>query len=430
VKQYRSGYVVCLVAGALAAFVMLANGWANEDDDGAVSERLRYLTQDQCYVCHLEEDYLPEGFNEDDIHLQNGLSCAGCHGGDPTSDDEAIAMSTEKGFVGAPDKSEMPDFCGKCHSGIEFMRQYQPRIATDQVQQYYTSVHGQLLKSGDDNVAGCADCHTSHAIFPARDARSTVFALNVPKTCNNCHGNSEYMSGYGIPTTQYDDFAQGVHGIALLEREDTGAPACNDCHGNHGATPPGVAALSQVCGECHVNNQRYFDASSMAEVFAEDELHACEECHGNHKINPTNDDMVGNGESSTCTECHSKGDAGYAASDTIRQHLAALGTVYDLAMARQEEVQLKGMDDMEIAYLLQESHQSLIQARTLVHTFDPVKVQPKTDEGRAKAETAIEIADATIKDYYVRRRGLLLATLFITLLVVALVFKIRQMESS
>ncbi len=421
---------MCLCLVTFAAFATLAIGRANEDESDAQTERLRYLTQDQCYICHLEEDYLPEGFHQDDIHLQNGLSCSGCHGGDPTSGDADISMSAANGFVGAPDKSNMPEFCGKCHSEIEFMRQFQPRIATDQVKRYYTSVHGQRLKTGDDNVAGCADCHTSHAILPAKDARSTVFALNVPSTCNTCHGDASYMSGYGIPTNQYEYFAQSVHGIALLEREDTGAPACNDCHGNHGATPPGVAALSQVCGECHVNNQRYFDASPMAAVFSEEELHACEECHGNHKIAPTSDDMVGTGESSTCTECHDEGDAGYAASDTIRQHLAALGTVYDLAVARQEEVQHKGMDDMEIAYLLQESHQSLIQARTLVHTFDPVKVQPKTDEGRAKAETAIELADETIKDYYVRRRGLLFATLFITLLVVALIFKIRQMESS
>ena len=422
--------MVCLVVAVFAAFATLAIGRANEEDNEAQSEQLRYLEEDQCYVCHLEEDYLPQGFHQDDIHLQHGLSCAGCHGGDPTSSDEEMAMSGEKGFIGVPDKSEIPEFCGRCHSEIEFMRQFQPRIATDQVLQYYTSVHGQRLKTGDDKVAGCSDCHTSHAIFPARDARSTVFALNVPNTCNTCHGDSDYMSGYGIPTTQYEDFAQSVHGVALLENQDTGAPACNDCHGNHGATPPGVAALSHVCGECHVNNQSYFDASPMAAAFEDEQLVACEECHGNHKIDPTHDDMVGTGEGSTCIECHDEGDKGYTAADTIRQHLASLNTLYDRALVKQEEVQHKGMDDVEIAYLLQESHQSLIQSRTLVHTFDPAKVQPKTDDGKAKAEAAIEIADETIKDYYVRRRGLLFATLFITLLVVALFFKIRQMESS
>ncbi|MCK4776407.1 MAG: hypothetical protein KAT30_16540, partial [Candidatus Krumholzibacteria bacterium] len=88
VKQYRSGFVVCLVVAVFAAFATLAIGRANEEDNEAQSEQLRYLEEDQCYVCHLEEDYLPQGFHQDDIHLQHGLSCAGCHGGDPTSSDE------------------------------------------------------------------------------------------------------------------------------------------------------------------------------------------------------------------------------------------------------------------------------------------------------------------------------------------------------
>jgi hypothetical protein len=38
------------------------------------------------------------------------------------------------------------------------------------------------------------------------------------------------------------------------------------------------------------------------------------------------------------------------------------------------------------------------------------------------------MADESIKDFYFRRRGFGLATLFITLLAVALALKIRQME--
>lgn len=409
---------------------LVAVSYTAPQPDDAESDRLDFLQTDQCYVCHAEEDYLPEDFKPEDIHNQSGLSCAGCHGGDPSSSDAEVAMSEENGFVGVPDKRDMAGFCGRCHSDIQFMRRYQPRIATDQVDQYYTSVHGQRLEAGDNKVAGCSDCHTAHAILPASDARSTTFALKVPGTCNRCHGDPEHMAGYGIPTTQYEKFAQSVHGVALLEKEDTGAPACNDCHGNHGATPPGIASVTQVCGGCHVNNQRYFDESPMAEVFAEEKLHACEECHEHHRIMPTSDDMVGTGENSTCMECHAEGDAGYAAADTIHQHLAALTTIYDRALSRQEEVQQKGMDDMEIDYLLQEAHQSLIQARTLVHTFDPGEVAVKTTAGVEKAELALTMADDSIRDFYVRRRGLLLATLFITILAIALFFKIRQMESS
>jgi hypothetical protein len=419
----------CTAALAMmAVFSVLSFGQHGEVGSQAEQELKRFLEEDQCYVCHRNEDYLPEHFNDDDVHIQPEVSCAGCHGGDASTDDEEVAMSEDAGFIGVPSKDEIPGFCGRCHSDIGYMRRFQPRIAVDQVLQYYTSLHGQRLKDGDDKVADCTSCHSSHAILPASDARSRVYALNVPETCNGCHGDAEYMAGYDIPTDQFAKYAESVHGEALLEREDTGAPACNDCHGNHGALPPDVASVTQVCGQCHVSNMQYFEASAVAEAFAKKGLVACEECHGNHRVLKTSDEMVGVGPKSTCMGCHDDGDDGYAAAQMIHTHITTLATLYDVASEKQEEVQRKGMDDVEIGYLLQEAHQSLIQARTLVHTFDPEKVGPKTDEGVEKVEAALTMADESIKDFYFRRRGFGLATLFITLLAVALALKIRQME--
>jgi len=310
------------------------------------------------------------------------------------------------------------------------MRGYQPRIATDQESQYATSVHGQLLAKGDAKVAVCTSCHTAHSIFPPADGRSTVNALNVPALCNHCHGDATYMAGYGIPTDQYAKYSRSVHGKALLVDQDTGAPACNDCHGNHGATPPGVSSIRQVCGQCHVNNEQYFSESRMGEAFEAAELHGCEECHGHHDIEETSDAMVGVGDKSVCTDCHSDGDEGYTAAAKIHSELDSLVTAYNEALDKQQEVRKIGMDDEDMGFLLQESHQSLIQARTTVHTFDPEKVAAKTDPGREKASEALAMGVAQVKEYHVRRRGLGMATLFTTILVIALFLKIRKMESA
>ncbi len=161
-------------------------------------EQSQSAENNQCLVCHLDVEYLPDDYLEDNIHLKTGLTCASCHGGDSTSDDEEVAKAPEAGFVGVPSKEAIPQFCGKCHSDIVFMRQYQPRIVTDQVDQFYTSVHGIRLREGDEKVADCTSCHTAHGILSARDTRSSVHALNVPQTCNKCHGDSEYMGEYGI----------------------------------------------------------------------------------------------------------------------------------------------------------------------------------------------------------------------------------------
>ncbi|NIW78493.1 MAG: hypothetical protein GWN16_03120 [Calditrichae bacterium] len=397
-------------------------------DEISAQQGTQMPESDQCIICHQELEFLPEDFSENDVHLTAGLSCAGCHGGDPKEADLEIAMSEEAGFVGVPSKQEIPQFCGKCHSDISIMRQFQPRIPTDQVEQYYTSVHGIKLKEGDQKVADCASCHTAHSILPAKDSRSTVHPLNVPLTCKKCHSDPTYMKGYNIPTDQFKLFAESVHGKLLLEENETGAPACNDCHGNHGAMPPGISSISHVCGTCHVNNMQYFSKTKMAREFEELEIHACEACHGNHHVLDATDDMVGTGEKAVCTKCHETGEEGYQEAKKIHSQLEKIVAVYDSAKALQKKVQRIGMDDVDINYLLQESHQSLIQARTLVHTFDHRKVADKTKEGVEKSEEAIQLAKKEIKDYKVRRLGFGVATIFITILVIALFLKIRVME--
>ncbi len=382
----------------------------------------------QCLKCHKEIEMLPEDFSENDIHLQPGLSCSGCHGGDPTQIDAGMAMAPGAGFQAVPEKKNIPGFCGRCHGNITVMRDYQPRIATDQEEQYFTSVHGNKLMSGDQKVAECTSCHTAHSILPAKDTRSTVHPLNIPATCKACHSDAEYMEEYQIPTDQFEKYSQSVHGKMLLEDHDTGSPACNDCHGNHGATPPGVSSISHVCGTCHVNNMQYFMASKMGEVFADQELHACEECHGNHGVQKTFDAMVGVGEKSICIDCHGEGDEGYAVADTIYQQLNQVVTLYDSATVKRKEVLRIGMNDAEIGFLLQDAKQRLIKSRTLVHTFDPVKVRQKTEEGIGFITEALVLAEQELIDFQTRRRGFGIATIFITIMAVALFFKIRDME--
>ena len=384
---------------------------------------------DSCISCHMDEENMPEDFNKWDIHLQKGLSCAGCHGGNPNINDED-AMAESEGFIGVPDKKDIPQFCGKCHSDIKMMRTYQPRIQTDQVSQYFTSVHGQKLKKGDKKVADCTSCHTSHSILPAKDPRSSVYAINVPETCKKCHSDKEYMKEYKIRTDQYSEFVVSVHGKALLEKKDTGAPACNDCHGNHGATPPGLTSISHVCGTCHYNNMEYFSATVMSAKFEEQKIHGCEECHGNHNVMKTNIEMVGTDDKAVCVKCHKSGDEGYETAKAIRKSLVNLSQDLDSLAMEQKEVERIGMDDMDINYLYQEAHQSFIKAQTLVHTFDSTKVEAETYKGIKKSKEASLIAVNQIKEHKTRRLGLGITTIFITLLVIALYFKIKEIDKS
>jgi predicted CXXCH cytochrome family protein len=383
-----------------------------------------------CLTCHVENDLMPADYLTEDVHQHAEISCVGCHGGDPLAEDMDESMSPEAGYIGIPTRQEMPEFCGKCHSKIEYMRVFQPRIPTDQVDQYYTSTHGKKLLAGDNKVAMCSSCHTSHGILSAKDTRSSVHAFNIPQTCNECHGDAELMATTSHGTNQYDDYAASVHGKALIESSDAGSPACNDCHGNHGAAPPGAESISHICGSCHLNNMEYFKTSVMGQLSQSAEYHSCEQCHGNHLIVIPTDELLNVNESSLCLECHSNGDEGYLAAEAMYTQITQADSLYQAAMVQMKDIQIKGMNDVEIQYVLKDSRQNLIQLRTMVHTFDPVQIAEKAAEGKELSAKAISLASMEISEFNQRRLGFGISTLAFVLLAFAVFLKIKQIDKN
>ena len=142
-----------------------------------------------CLACHKDLDDNLMHQMEGDIHLEKGLGCVGCHGGDPTQSDQELAMAPARGFVGAPKAAQVPAFCGKCHSDGSFMKRYNPALRIDQQAEYLTSVHGKLLSKGDQTVATCVSCHGNHGIRPVNHPLSRVYPQNVARTCGKCHAD-------------------------------------------------------------------------------------------------------------------------------------------------------------------------------------------------------------------------------------------------
>lgn len=365
---------------------------------------------------------------QSDIHGSNGINCVDCHGGDPTSMDPEQAMGTKAGFIGKPDPEEVPQLCAKCHSDANFMKKYDPSLPVDQLAKYKTSVHGKRLAQGDSKVAECASCHGAHGILSVKDPRASVYALNVAYTCNKCHGDSEYMAGYNIPTNQFEQYKESVHGVAVLENKDLGAPTCNDCHGNHGATPPGLTSISQVCGTCHALNKQLFQNSVHKSAFDMMGLPECETCHGNHDVEPVSDQMIGTGDRAVCMNCHAEGDEGYNAAAQMSAAIDSLSSAYDSAQVSIEAAGAKDMYVEDLQFNLRKVRQDLIQTRTMIHSFEYPRVEEKKKTGYAAATDIIQQAKGLVHEYYYRRTGFGIFTLIITLLAVLLYLKIRQIE--
>jgi predicted CXXCH cytochrome family protein len=401
-----------LVAIALAATVHAAPG------------------ADSCVTCHRD---LPEPLNapvegmKTDIHAKAGLSCADCHGGDP-ADDALTAMDERKGFVGKPAPDRIPALCGRCHADEATMRRFNPHLPTDQLANYRTSVHGRRLGEGDTKVATCVSCHGVHGILPASDARSPVHRANVAQTCAHCHADPAYMAGYPIPTDQLAKYQRSVHGQLLLVDRDLSAPTCNDCHGNHGAYPPGADSVAAVCGQCHAINKELFLGSPHHSAFARLGLPECVTCHSNHQIVRTSDEMLGTGATAICVTCHADDSKGYAAAGRMRAAVDRLRERIDGAEKALARAASAGMEVSEAEFQLRDAHEALVQSRNQVHSFDPVTLEKVADAGTATATAAERAGEAALVERTNRRRMAFIPLAAIAFVGVLLYRKMKSLE--
>jgi cytochrome b subunit of formate dehydrogenase len=133
-----------------------------------------------CSECH--EDVIEEW--RESIHgsLEEGASgkhrrpgCSACHG-------SIHAVVPEQNT-----KEKLARRCIACHGFAE-----EGKVPTDPhvVDTYRDTIHGKMVRLGNDRAATCADCHTGHSVFATADPRSTVNMANRPKTCGACHPNA------------------------------------------------------------------------------------------------------------------------------------------------------------------------------------------------------------------------------------------------
>jgi predicted CXXCH cytochrome family protein len=320
--------------------------------------------------------------------------------------------------------------CTRCHADVALMRSYNPSLPVDQLEKYRTSIHGMRNGKGDPKTAQCASCHGSHDIRAVKDVKSNVYFSNLPGTCAKCHSSAAYMKEYKIPTDQYEKYAKSVHGIAVLQKHDPGAPACNNCHGNHGAMPPGIESISQVCGTCHALNAELFASSPHKKAFEERKLPECETCHSNHEIVAATDKLIGTDPGAVCSRCHSstQNSDGYNAAKAMRGLIDTLESREGHAKALVDDAEQKGMEISEAKFKLRDIRQARLQSRTMVHAFNDAKFKEVVDIGLKTADIVVSESQSSIDEYYFRRIGLAVATIVITILAASLYAFVRRLE--
>jgi cytochrome b subunit of formate dehydrogenase len=213
-------------------------------------------------------------------------------------------------------KKAQEKLCLSCHLDDKNVRE---RITPSAgfIHAYDKSVHGYALNiKNNGDAANCIDCHTAHEIIKGTDSKSSVYKLNIPNTCGNCH------------TEIKTEFIESIHG-QLVMKGNGDSPSCTNCHGEHNilniADPNAPVAFqnvsSQVCSPCHESiklSEKYGIAGNRYKTFSQSfhglalsggsaSVANCGSCHGVHNIKPSSDStsMVNKKNLvKTCGSCH------------------------------------------------------------------------------------------------------------------------------
>ncbi len=266
--------------------------------------------QVKCETCHADQ----VAAYKNSVHgtaSANGnkqvANCLSCHG----SPHEVVTASDPASPVA---HQNVPKTCGACH-GQKFVMESNGMSAAP-FYSYEESVHGKAVAGGSSKAAVCTDCHGSHDILMASDAKSKIFKFNVPKTCAQCHDKVK------------TEFMASIHGQALAKGVSS-APVCTDCHGIHGIKShldPNSSVAAQnlartTCARCHegVRLSQDFGVPSgrsstymasyhgLASKLGSKVVANCASCHGVHNILPSSDPNSTISPANlvtTCGKCH------------------------------------------------------------------------------------------------------------------------------
>ncbi|MBK8904281.1 MAG: cytochrome c3 family protein [Anaerolineaceae bacterium] len=223
------------------------------------------------------------------------LACTDCHENIETFPHEPVQAASLREY-----NLQQYPLCGRCH---------EPKY-----DQTLDDVHGMAIAEGEEDAAVCTDCHGAHDTPIPDEPRE-----RISYTCAQCH------------STIFEEYAESIHGEALLSESNPDVPTCINCHEVHNITDPTTALFRirspQLCAECHADvelMEKYDISTDVFDTYVAD-FHGttvtlfehqdpnvetnkavCYDCHGVHNIKDPDDPQAGIKANllETCQQCH------------------------------------------------------------------------------------------------------------------------------
>jgi class III cytochrome C family protein len=166
---------------------------------GAALTRDGLIVSATCSNCHRAHRVLPADSAASSVNIANiPATCGACHAGIVTTYDSSAHGPVYPAQHRTTIEGQRRPVCIDCHSAHAIVRADQPQWRLSVVQEcgscherlyetYFDTYHGKVTRLGFDLAAKCSDCHTAHDMRPATDPLSSVYPLNLVKTCGRCH---------------------------------------------------------------------------------------------------------------------------------------------------------------------------------------------------------------------------------------------------
>jgi cytochrome b subunit of formate dehydrogenase len=254
----------------------------------------------QCFTCHgdiaQKHAFHPQIAQAVSENHQPDVLCQECHG----NHDIVPVSSPGSNFS----DTNLEKSCGRCHTDIETT--------------FHQSSHGEALHAGKKGAPNCLTCHRHEVAHVAGITDSLKLKTEQNKLCLSCHlGNSDVRAQTSPSAGFIAAYEHSVHGAAL-QKGNTSAANCVDCHGSHNmkkAQDPTASVskshLVETCAKCHSNIAKEYSESIHGTAFVRGVKDApvCTDCHGEHDIlgpsDPQSRVAARNVSLYVCSPCHS-----------------------------------------------------------------------------------------------------------------------------